>query len=398
MCGIIGAVGNLSLEGRKMVKMMLLLDQVRGFNSTGVACIDNDDVFTLKKAVHSTDFLDMKLANGMLDDQFNKAIIGHNRAATIGAVTNENAHPFTHGNITGVHNGTLRGQYLLPDYKDFDVDSDNIFHAINLDGAENTIKKLHGAFTLVWWDALKDTVNLVRNSERPMCYAYSKDGRTLFYASESWMLTVSAMKCSVKLGEVHVLPVGKLMTIDIGGNYSKLTTQINTVVKLKEVELYKEYVAPKNKAHQTGTTSYLTDSTVKTVEFEFDSLSRGGNVDTYYGHTTCGGHVVVKNWGGMPLKFNSKYTGSTTMASYQGHTPTYTMTNHAIKLVSDLKKLLGWNGRQITREEKDRKLSAGCAWCGEVTISDDYVVLGPEEYVCGGCKNLPEVKEYIKEV
>ena len=111
MCGIIGGAGNITHEGRKMVKLMLLLDQIRGFNSTGIVCVDNQDVYTMKKAVHSTDFLEMKQANSLLDCVHNKAIIGHNRAATVGAVTNTNAHPFEHGSITGVHNGTFNTYY-----------------------------------------------------------------------------------------------------------------------------------------------------------------------------------------------------------------------------------------------------------------------------------------------
>ena len=239
MCGIIGGVGDITLAGRKMVKLMLLLDQVRGFNSTGIVCVDKNDVYTMKKAVHSTDFLDMKLANELLDNPTNKAIIGHNRAATVGAVTNENAHPFTHGDITGVHNGTLRGQYLLPDHKEFAVDSDNIFHSINTIGAEETIKILKGAFTLVWWNAETETLHLTRNRERPMKFAYSEDGKAMYYASESWMLVVAADRCGV-----YGYPIDKAAAIAVGAVQKYLERQ-QTIEQVSFIcfgdEMYKIY-------------------------------------------------------------------------------------------------------------------------------------------------------------
>ena len=36
-----------------------------------------------------------------------RAIIGHNRSATIGNITKDNAHPFRKGDLVGVHNGTI---------------------------------------------------------------------------------------------------------------------------------------------------------------------------------------------------------------------------------------------------------------------------------------------------
>src|SRR3546814_3056993 len=95
-------------------------------------------------------------------------LFGHNRAATKGAVNQENAHPFNHGDIVGCHNGTLYNVTNLDDHKDFKVDSENIFYDMSRNGAKATIAKLQGAFALCWYDESNRTVNLVRNSQRPM--------------------------------------------------------------------------------------------------------------------------------------------------------------------------------------------------------------------------------------
>ncbi|MSE24831.1 hypothetical protein GKC32_10305, partial [Lactobacillus curvatus] len=71
-------------------------------------------------------------------------LMGHNRWATKGKINERNAHPFEHDHIIGAHNGTLRNQHLLPNHLDFEVDSDNIFHAMSTIGVDATIAKTSG--------------------------------------------------------------------------------------------------------------------------------------------------------------------------------------------------------------------------------------------------------------
>lgn len=393
MCGIIGGVGNFGLDGQKMIKMMLMFDQVRGFNSTGIACIDDDGVYTYKKAVHGTDFLEYKQTNSLMDCYKNKAIIGHNRAATKGAVINANAHPFNHGDITGVHNGTLRVQSNLKDWREFDVDSDNIFYNIDECGVDETLKILNGAFTLVWWDEGTDTLSLVRNNERPLLYAYTVDGSALYYASEYWMLEVSAIKCGVKLGDIVKLPVGKLMTIDLGEGYNKLKTLINTRVNLREVEFYVPYIAPKPTylGYQRAIEHY--------VDFTLTRFIKDLKGDKYFGVTTCGADVEVKCYGGTIPKLNVKYTGHTKCKVWIGTKPVYKLTDYTIELQDTLTDLVAWGDTMISPVEFEKRIDMGCRWCCDSVMEDkDRLILGPTEFVCSGCKDLPEVKEYLKEV
>lgn len=166
---------------------MLEVDSLRGRHSTGVVKVTSDKVVsTKKKAVDGMDFV--KLEGNWITQGTNRVLIGHNRWATKGAVNDVNAHPFSHGHVHGVHNGTLTTQYPLKDSHSFEVDSDNIFYNIEHEGVEKTVPKLKGAFAIAMYDEEENQVQIFRNSERELGMAILNDGRTVIIASEFLML------------------------------------------------------------------------------------------------------------------------------------------------------------------------------------------------------------------
>lgn len=204
MCGIVGAAGDLTHLEEKMFRFMLMHDTYRGPHSTGVFSAHKFmDKYHLVKEVGTPydGFFKLKETEEMFRS-VNRLLIGHNRAATKGAITRENAHPFEHGNIVGVHNGTIRRQSLYKDSNKFDVDSDNLYYNISEEGLEETLKKTDGAFALVFFDKEKQELNFVRNDERPLFYALSTTGKCLFWASEPWMIQVAAAQAKVNIGDV----------------------------------------------------------------------------------------------------------------------------------------------------------------------------------------------------
>ncbi|QEG09166.1 glutamine-fructose-6-phosphate aminotransferase [Vibrio phage Phriendly] len=213
MCGIVGVVGQILGDEEKVFKQLLEVDALRGRHSTGVIKVNKDkQVEIRKKAVDGMDFV--KLEGKWISSGVSRVLIGHNRYATKGAINDVNAHPFTHGHIHGVHNGTLTNQYQLKDNRLFDVDSDNMFYDMAHNGIRETAKKITGAWTIALYDEQQETFNMFRNAERPMAVAITENGKTMYFASEAPMLEWVLDRNGVKYNDIVNLTVGKMITLN----------------------------------------------------------------------------------------------------------------------------------------------------------------------------------------
>lgn len=178
MCGIVGVIAKgakgLYPVDVKIFEQMLFADQLRGIDGTGVFYDTvKDGVLHSKLPITGTEFLNHKDYPKLAADinRESSFVIGHNRAATKGSLTKENTHPFKEGGITLVHNGTLWTHKHL---KDVEVDSHAITHSIADAGLDETLDKLHGAYTLVWHDDGNSTLNIIRNNQRPLAIIETK--------------------------------------------------------------------------------------------------------------------------------------------------------------------------------------------------------------------------------
>jgi len=194
MCGIVGVASPtpMTLPMKEFFQDLLFHDVIRGPHATGVAAIDTFDrsLCVEKKAVPAPLFLyDKEVMENLFAFKHNFNIyIGHNRYATSGAKdADANAHPFVHGDIVGVHNGSLRDQKLLAESEKFVVDSDNLYYHLDEHGLDDTIKKTNGAYALVWYNREENTLNFLRNDERPMAIGKLSNGSWV-WASEMGML------------------------------------------------------------------------------------------------------------------------------------------------------------------------------------------------------------------
>lgn len=231
MCGIVGFITTEKHKGasdrRKFLENALVAGTVRGDDSTGIFLVKHEmkeqetadwykiagDGYSMLTAKQYQDLTTYTAITGM------RAVIGHNRAATVGSVTADNAHPFQEGPITLVHNGTLHSTYglgkSLHQLKDQGVEVDS--HAIchNLAEAANpkdVIEKLDGAFTLVWHDARNNTINMVRNEKRPIHLLFAKCEDTVLIASEAEMLHWLAKRNNFAEGTIVYPKPGELLT------------------------------------------------------------------------------------------------------------------------------------------------------------------------------------------
>lgn len=215
MCGHVGSAGNISFKHEKVFKTLLILDSLRGIDSTGVAVVNRKGEVKIAKSVGNPFILmDTKRFDRAMQG-FNCVMIGHNRYATQGSVSDRNAHPFDFDTLVGAHNGTLRNKHVLDNHTDYDVDSENLYHHMDKNGVEDTIHKLDGAWCLIWFNKDEGTLNFLRNKERPLHMCYTNDGETLFWASEKWMLSVALSREAVEHQDIFELPVDSWWKMEV---------------------------------------------------------------------------------------------------------------------------------------------------------------------------------------
>ncbi len=162
MCGIVGYVGNkqvvpLIIDGLRKL-------EYRGYDSAGIAVVDDDHNLSLRRAEGKLRNLEECIRLNPLDGNYG---IGHTRWATHGRPTEENAHPHRDqsGKVVVVHNGIIENyltlkERLADEGHDFHTETDTevvahlIGHYIDTENlslelaVRKTVKELKGIFAL----------------------------------------------------------------------------------------------------------------------------------------------------------------------------------------------------------------------------------------------------------
>ena len=209
------------------------------------------------------DYLSTK-GYGAIANRHLKLLMGHNRWATRGKINNASAHPFEFENVIGAHNGTLRGQYLLPDSTDYDLDSENLFHAIDIDGIDATWSRTDGAAALVFFDKKKNSLNFIRNDERSFFYCFGVDRKSMFWASEAWMLTGLLARNNIKHTQVVSTAENNLYTLSLD------TLRTNEVLDKFHIRKLKEYLPRWGNTNTTTTPAKVTN--IKDKQIAHDAM------------------------------------------------------------------------------------------------------------------------------
>jgi len=250
MCGIVGLVTK-STNGctafqQELFAEMLVCDAIRGEDSTGIFAVNNSgNVTYIKLASHPFNLLKTSEYLTLKQDSWNsgRILVGHNRKASSGAISNENAHPFAFGPIVLVHNGFIDNFRSLVHHKEreknnIEVDSHALTSLLARNDPMKIIPELKGAFVIIWYNATEKKLYFVRNTERPFSLVDINDG--IYFASEKGMLRWLLHRHQAK-AEIAEIKPGVLLSLDENNVWE------NRPVKLYEkpaVFVPKEYAPP----------------------------------------------------------------------------------------------------------------------------------------------------------
>lgn len=224
MCGLAGVIGDLTIQHKDIFKDLMRVVSLRGVHSTGVIAIDQKNNYKWAKEVGEPAYLfDTRRYDNAVNGNLS-GLIGHCRHKTVGEISRNTAHPFDFPDegIVGVHNGTLKNYYKLTDKVASKVDSEILYEHLAANDAQTTFSTIEGAWACVWWDNNTNKVHFIRNDERPLWFAWSKDAKALFWASERWMLGAVERKIDLLttegLGKFIGLPINTLWSFSVTPN------------------------------------------------------------------------------------------------------------------------------------------------------------------------------------
>src|SRR4051812_28071300 len=217
MCGIVGYVGSRSaldvvVEGLRRL-------EYRGYDSAGVAVIDDDQLQIAKKAGRIEN-LDKELATRTIHGSTG---MGHTRWATHGAPNDRNAHPHTSadGRIAVVHNGIIENfaelrKELEAEGVEFtsETDTETVAHLVAAhlaaeggslgDAVRAVCRRLKGAFTLVLLDAEQPDVVVAARRNSPLVLGVG-DGETFLGSDVAAFIEFT--RDAVELGQDQVVEI-----------------------------------------------------------------------------------------------------------------------------------------------------------------------------------------------
>ncbi len=430
MCGICGIVtGTISDHEASLFKKLLYMCAFRGMDSTGIFAVQGDR--TTLETPFVKDIGDPMSFLALYGDEVDKdlhtkdakALVGHTRHATRGTVNKENSHPFDFPNVIGVHNGTLWTSPKVAG-KEAETDSESLYAFMNKNGLDATLSEMSAsadAYTLVFYDKKKKTLNAIRNDKRPLSFVPVNGGSTIYWASEAGMLRWVLDRESVKYDEVYTIHPGYLLAFDM--------TEYNPAL---HYDIVKMKIKPKPYTPPVHTHSHWGGDARKAWEGQEtppfiarDNSNSANSTGRSTGTIPTSGNSTgtinlkdvqdgLKDWEAelaraddtlIPLQYDpvtNKLVPNAELSKtgiVKGPvTNVVSIDSHKIKSANTHHHRGGffWIGsRGFTRPEFEKKLEKGCAWCStqsEPTEKVDWLNL--EDYLCESCIPNPEVQEY----
>lgn len=181
MCGIYGYVGK--PKNRKKVaefaEALMYHTQIRGRHSTGFFAVTNGEFILEKDAVPADEFITTSNLRKVIIEEKAYILIGHNRWASMGDITPENAHPFEGARFVLTHNGTCASalrkakNLKLTGKMNGQTDSEAILMLLEHVGLKGFLGVLGDLedFSLVIFDKKAEEIFFARNDSKPLFVA-----------------------------------------------------------------------------------------------------------------------------------------------------------------------------------------------------------------------------------
>ena len=190
-----------------------------------------------KRAINSVDFLETRWWNkqSLASKRF---VALHTRYATQGSVSDENAHPFEHGEFVLMQNGTAgfspHHTALIPTkHSGCSVDSESVCWAFSEQGVLDTLDTYRGDGVFLFLNTRLKTFNIIKNDQRNL-HVIQVTGKNIFlYATDAHALALAATRSNLPFAKVQVVANDVWHVFDINRNYNAI----------KDVTV-KKYVAP----------------------------------------------------------------------------------------------------------------------------------------------------------
>lgn len=156
MCGLLAIISKKSIgfleKDFKFFTEAIYVNAVRGQDSTGIFSItEKGNIHLIKDNIKSSNFIETTDYKNFLKDNIysSRILVAHNRAATKGNVTAENAHPFLYEDTVLVHNGTIQNHQSIANTA---TDSEALTQKIAKTD-HKSLEEIHGAYALIYYKA-----------------------------------------------------------------------------------------------------------------------------------------------------------------------------------------------------------------------------------------------------
>ena len=227
MCGIIGYVGTKPAKDILIDGLAKL--EYRGYDSAGIALLNDDDTLTIKKKAGRVEDL-REMCSDDSPVYRSTCGIGHTRWATHGGVTDVNAHPHKCGDVALIHNGIIENyndivrEYGLADRLVSETDTevvaallDTLYDGNPIETIRKAVKAIAGSFALcIMFADRPGKIYAVRNVS-PMIASYTDEGSII--ASDLTAI-ISFSKEYFVVPEYHILTLSStgIKVEDMKGN------------------------------------------------------------------------------------------------------------------------------------------------------------------------------------